>query len=583
MQPHESATPMAPPSTTLRQQSQKRLLNSSPVTPSKRRRILPFPSTGSLRTPASTKISFTSTPLSTPRTRTELDRYYEDVERDARRILVVKNQLNNLQRGVDADPQSSPEATSESTPMTTKKAVKLLEKILKEDQLVKTLEGERRQIEPKTRGPKRSDKGGVVKSSRNKERTRREKLSKDIRNTRKRIGNAWARLKYAQFVTEPDTLAITTTGVFEDAMYSMSSPIGLVAVQAEAEGDSGEMADNSDSEPMLPTGRTIARSIMSPSVPPEPLQETENPNIDGDKDDTESPAENRNADTDSNKENVPVEKQMARESVSLSKSVQDRPLLFTKLKHNHRTTHTPRRSIYTPGSSDDEDRPEPKRHERTSTHTTTEATTPSVGVPADQTAEKTTSPINPNTEETQGKAPLRQSVIPLILHSTPLFNHPVFSSSEDDIIDSEEDQGSSDNYEEKGDVKLKTETDDDDCSDDEDESEYSDAKVKMETDDEDSSDDEDESEDSEAKVKMEADDDDDDDDSEDEEDDDEGGDVEVKAKVEDEESRRGSEGTREVEDNQDAEDTGNGQDMVQQKEGSVIHTPSRCTINHADI
>lgn len=457
--------------------------------------------------------------------------------------------------------------------MTTKKAINLLEKICKEDQLVKTLEEERREIEPKKRGPKRSDKDGVVKSSRNKERTRREKLSKDIRNTRKRIGTAWARLKEAQLVTEPDILPTTTTGIFEDAMSSMSSPIGLVAVQAEAEGDSGEVADNSDSEPMLPAGRTIARSIMSPSVPPEPLQEMENHNIDGDKDDTESPVENGNADTDSNKENVSVEKQVAREPESLSKSVQDRPLRFTTLKHNHRTTRTPRRSIYTPGSSDDEDRAEPRRHERISTHTTREATTPSVGVLAGQTAEKT-SPINPNAEETQGKTPLRLSVMPLILHSAPLFNHPVFSSSEDDIIDSEEDEGSSDIDEEKGDAKFKMETSDDDSSDEEDESEYGDAKVKMETDDEDSSDDEDESKDSDQKVKMEAEDDDDDDDSQNEEDDDEGSDVDVKVMVEDEASRESDEGTREAEDNRDAADTGNEQDMVQQNEGSVTHISS---------
>ncbi|CEJ61334.1 hypothetical protein PMG11_09869 [Penicillium brasilianum] len=533
MQPHESATPMGPPSTTVRQQSQKRPLDSSPVTPSKRRRILPFPSTGSQRTPASTQISITSTPLSGPRTRTELDRYHEDVKRDAHRIRVVKNQLDNLQPGVDADPRSSPETTSESASMTTKQAIKLLQKILKEDKLIKHLEAERREIDPKKRGPQRSDQDGVVKSSRNKEKTRRAKLSEDIRKARRRIGYTWARLREAQIVTEPDILP-TTTSTFEEDTSSMPSPIGSMAVQAEAEGDTGEMAENSDSEPMLPAGRTVARSIMSPSVPPEPSQEVESRNVKEDKDISESPVANGNADTDSDKEQASVEKQVARELESLSKLAQDRPALLTAQKPNRRIARAPRRSIYTPDSGDDEDRPEARLHERTSTHTTTEAAAPSVSIPSDQAAEKTTHPISPNAGEIPGKTPLQKS--------------------EDDISDNEEVEDSSENEEEKGDVRIKVETDDDDSSDEGDSSNGTD-----------SSDDEDESATSDAEVNVKAGE--DEDDSESEKDDNEGSDVEIKVEVEDEEASESSEGLRGVQDDQDKEDTGNTGDMGPEQEG----------------
>lgn len=478
---------------------------------------------------------------------------------------MVKNQLDNLQPGVDADPRSSPETTSESASMTTKQAIKLLQKILKEDKLIKHLEAERREINPKKRGPQRSDQDGVVKSSRNKEKTRRAKLSEDIRKARRRIGYTWARLREAQIVTEPDILP-TTTSTFEEDTSSMPSPIGSMAVQAEAEGDTGEMAENSDSEPMLPAGRTVARSIMSPSVPPELSQEVESRNVKEDKDISESPVANGNADTDSDKERASVEKQMARELEPLSKSAQDRPALLTARKPNRRIARAPRRSIYTPDSGDDEDRPEARLHERTSTHTTTEATAPSVSIPSDQATQKTTHPISPNAGEISGKTPLQESVMPFLLDSAPLFNQVLFSRSEDDNSDEEEDEDSPDNDEEKGDVKIKVETDDDDSSDEDDSSE-----------DTDSSDDEDESATSDAEVNVKAGED-DDDDSKNEEDDDEGSDVEIKVEVEDEEASESSEGLRGVQDDQDKEDTGNRGDMGPEQEGSVTHlllpTPS---------
>lgn len=322
---HDSATPMGPPSTSFRDLSQKRQRNSSPITPLKRRRIQPFPSTGSQRTPASNQISCTSTPLTVPRTREQLDRYYEDVKRDARRICAVEDQLRILRQNgqdIDAEPQSSPEP-SESAPMTTKKAMKLLEKILMDNRIIERLEEERKEVDVKKRGPNRSDKDGVVKNSRNKEQTTRAKLRKEIRNVRKRIGYAWSRLKAAGMVTEPEALPVTTASTAKDIMYPrMSSPIVSKAVREEGHDDSSEMADDSDSEPMLPTaGRTIARSAMSPSVPTVPVQGRHSSNNGEVEEEAESTGEIGDADTNANADKGAVEKQAAQENVSFSKSV----------------------------------------------------------------------------------------------------------------------------------------------------------------------------------------------------------------------------------------------------------------------
>ncbi|GLI81507.1 hypothetical protein PoHVEF18_009888 [Penicillium ochrochloron] len=493
MEPHESATPMGPPSRSLREQTQKRQRNASPVTPSKRRRVQHLPSSVSQRTPASTQISCTSTPLSGPRTRAQLDRYFEDVKRDARRIIAVKKQLDVLLPEVDADPQSTPEPTSGSTPMTTKKAVKLLEKILKDNQLIEDLEEVRKEVDPKVRGPRRSDTDGVVKHYRKKQQTTREKLRKDIRKARKRIGYNWDRLKEAEMVTEPEA------STAEDTISSY--PVVLVAAKEDGDEDSGAMADDSDSEPMLPTGNTIARSIMSPSVPPDHIVEEENrTSNDKDQAETEESSETGEADTEASKVLEPVEKKAARENGSLSKSVQSSLIPFTALIHNYRTTHAPRRSIYTPDSVDDEDLPGKSRQAEILTVTENSL---SAGGLAHQTVEKTTNPIKPvplrdaeaqvELSETQVKPFSRRSVTPFFLSSVPLFNHDLFSSSDDDISDSGEDESedSSEDEEDDGsDVEVKEEDEDNDVKldifgdgsedDDEDEDETSDIEVKVE-------------------------------------------------------------------------------------------------------
>lgn len=486
MEPHESATPMGPPSRSLREQTQKRQRNYSPVTPSKRRRVQHFPSTVSQRTPASTQISCASTPLSGPRTRAQLDRYFEDVKRDARRIIAVKNQLDVL-RELDADPQSSPEPTSGSTPMTTQKAVKLLEKILKDNQLIDDLEEERKEVDPKIRGPKRSDTDGVAKHYRKKQQTGREKLRIDIRKARKRIGYNWGRLKAAGMVTEPEASTAEDT-ISSSLLY----PVVLGAAKGDGDEDSGAMADDSDSEPMLPTGKTIARSIMSPSVPLDHTAEEENRGRnDRDEAETEMSGQNGDADTEASKDSEPVEKQAARKNKTLSKSVQSSLLPFTALMLNHSSIRAPRRSIYTPESVDDEDRHIKTRQEEILTHIATEESSHSAGGPADRMVEETTKPINPGHLETQVNLFPRRSVTPYFLSSVPLFNHDLFSSSDDDISDSGDDEDSSDDDEDdSSDVEVKEEDEvldvkldmfgDDIEDDDEDEDESSDVEVKVE-------------------------------------------------------------------------------------------------------
>jgi hypothetical protein len=404
----------------------------------------------------------------------------------------VQNQLDVLLPQVDVEPESKPEPTSESTPMTTKKAVKLLEKILKDNQLIEDLEDERKEVDPKRRGPRRSDTDGVVKHYRQKEQTRREKLRKDIRKARKRIGYNWGRLKAAAIVTEPEA------STAEHSISSkLSHPVVLVAANGEGDEDSGAMADDSDSEPALPTGNFIARSIMSPSVPPDHTAEEED-RISNDKEEaeTERSGENGDDDTEASKVNEPVEKKAAHKLESFSRSVQSSLLPFAALRHDHRTTRAPRRSIYTPDSVDDEDHPRQTRQEEILTLTVTEENSHSAGGLADQTVEKTANPTNPGNVDIQVKSPSRRSVTPFLLSSAPWFNHDLFSSSENDLSDSGEDEDSSDDDEDdSSDVEVKVEEDedadvkldlfdDDSEDDDEDEDESSDAKVKVELEDE---------------------------------------------------------------------------------------------------
>ncbi|KAJ5910808.1 uncharacterized protein N7473_000111 [Penicillium subrubescens] len=488
MEPQESATPMAPPSRSLREQTQKRQRNSSPVTPSKRRRVQHLPSSVSQRTPASTQISCTSTPLSGPRTRAQLDRYYEDVKRDARRIIAVKNQLDVLLPEVDTDPQSTPAPTSGSMSMTTKNAVKLLEKILKDNQLIEDLEEVRKEVDPKVRGPRRSDTDGVVKHYRKKQQTTREKLRKDIRKARKRIGYNWDRLKAAQMVTEPEASTAEDT-----VSSSISYPVVSVAATEDGDDDSGAMADDSDSEPMLPTGNTVARSIMSPSFLPDHTVEEENrTSNDKDKAKTKRSGENGDADREASKINEPVEGKAAPESLP-------------------RTVRAPRRSIYTPDSVDDEDRPGQTGQKEISTHTATEESPHSDGGLADKMVEETTKPTNPREVETQVK--------------------PFSRRSDDEISDSGEDEDSSE--------------------DDEDDEDGSDVEIKEED------------EDLDVKLDMFGDGSEDDDEDEDE---DESNDVGLKVEVEDqEEFKESSEDTRTEQDKEAEEATG---DIESQKKGS---------------
>jgi hypothetical protein len=200
--------------------------------------------------------------------------------------------------------------------MPTKQAVKLLEKILMDNRAIERLEEERKEIEVKKRGPARADTDGVVKHTHNKQQTRRAKIRKEIRNVRKRIGYAWSKLKAAGMVTEPETLTETAASTAADmASPRMSSPIISKTVAAQRDGDSGAIADESDSEPSLPTaGRTIARSAMSPSVPPVPTGAEDGSHPTGDIGD---------AGTDASADREHVGKQAVPEIKSISKWVQN--------------------------------------------------------------------------------------------------------------------------------------------------------------------------------------------------------------------------------------------------------------------
>jgi hypothetical protein len=459
-----------------------------------------------------------------------LDRYYEDVKRDARRIIAVKNQLDVLLPEVDTDPQSTPAPTSGSMSMTTKNAVKLLEKILKDNQLIEDLEEVRKEVDPKVRGPRRSDTDGVVKHYRKKQQTTREKLRKDIRKARKRIGYNWDRLKAAQMVTEPEANTAEDT-----VSSSISYPVVSVAATEDGDDDSGAMADDSDSEPMLPTGNTVARSIMSPSFLPDHTVEEEN-RTSNDKDEakTERSGENVDADREASKINEPVEGKAAPES--LPKSVQSSLLPCMALIHDYRTVRAPRRSIYTPDSVDDEDRPGQTGQKEISTHTATKESPHSDGGLADKMVEETMKPTNPREVETQVKPFSRRSVTPFFLSSVPLFNHELFSSSDDEISDSGEDEDSSE--------------------DDEDDEDGSDVEIKEED------------EDLDVKLDMFGDGSEDDDEDEDE---DESNDVGLKVEMEDqEEFKESSEDTRTEQDKEAEEATG---DIESQKKGRLVGIP----------
>jgi hypothetical protein len=372
--------------------------------------------------------------------------------------------------------------------MTTRKAVELLERILKDNQLIEHIEGERKVLDPNKRGPKRKD--CVVKHSSTKEETRRGKLRKDIRNARKRIGYTWSILKAAEIVAEPEARPMTNARAAEDTMFS--SPVALVNVRDEGEEDPGELADVSDGEPTLPTGKTIARSVMSPSVPPEHTMEEEDRSSGGkDAVKKESNLENGKADTNTHEENGLVETQAVPENRSLSKSVHNHLILSAALMPSHRATRAPRRSIYTPDSGGDEDQPDQKRQEQTRTHTAQEDTTPSSRGPAGQMLEKATNHFNTtnlNNLEIQGKPASRQSVAPSLLSPVIFVNRDVFSSSEDDISDSSED-GDSSGDDGNSDVDVKLDTDDESSEDDDDdESQSSDVEVKQKMDDNDDDD-----------------------------------------------------------------------------------------------
>lgn len=375
--------------------SQKRPYKSSPVTPLKRRRIQPSPSTGSQRTPASAQIlsSYTSTPLTGPRTREQLDRYYEDVKRDASRIHAVKYQLEIIRQDgqdIGAEPESSPEP-SESAPMLRKQAVKLLEKILMDNRAIERLEEERKETEVKKRGPTRADTDGVVKRTNNKQQTRRAKIRKEIRNVRKRIGYAWSKLKAAGIVSEPETTAA------DMAPPRMSSPIISKTVAARRDGDSGTIADESDSEPSLPAaGRTIARSAMSPSAPPV---------APGAKDGSHPTGDIGDADTDANADRELVEEQAAPEIKSISKSVQNQKFPPFSANRYYRSARVPRRSIFTPDSVDDENHFELNGQEEILTHAATVASPPVPPGSAGLSSAITQNSINTSNEKTQGRSP----------------------------------------------------------------------------------------------------------------------------------------------------------------------------------
>lgn len=393
---NDSVTPMGPP------RSQKRPRKSSPVTPLKRRRIQPSPSTGSQRTPASTQIlsSHTSTPLTGPRTREQLDRYYEDVKRDASRIRAVKYQLQILHQDgqdIDAEPESSPEPSG-SEPIPRKKAVRLLEKILMDNRAIERLEEERKETEVKKRGPTRADTDGVVKHTHSKQQTRRAKLRKEIRNVRKRIGYAWSKLKTAGMVTEPETLTETAASAAVDmASPRMSSPIISKTVTAQRDGDFGAIADESDSEPSLPTaGRTIARSAMSPSAPPVLTRAEDGSYPNGNIGD---------ADTDASADRELVEDQAAPEIKSISKSVQNQKFPPFSANGYYRSARVPRRSIFTPDSVDDENHYGLNGQEEILTHTATGTSAPIARGSAGLSSAIAKNSINTNNEKTQGRPP----------------------------------------------------------------------------------------------------------------------------------------------------------------------------------
>ena len=230
----------------------------------------------------------------------------------------MKYQLQILRQDgqdINAEPESSPEP-SESAPMPRKQAIRLLEKILRDNRAIEELEEERKETEVKKRGPTRAGTDGVVKHTHSRQQTRRARIRKEIRNVRKRIGYAWSKLKAAGMVTEPETLIETAASTAADmAAPGMSSPIISKTVAAQRDGDFGAIADESDSEPSLPTaGRTIARSAMSPSVPPVPAGAEDGSHPTGDIGD---------ADTDASADRKSVEGQAALGIKSISKSVQN--------------------------------------------------------------------------------------------------------------------------------------------------------------------------------------------------------------------------------------------------------------------
>ena len=269
-------TTMQPLRATTRKQPQKRERDESPVTPLKRRRTQLSP-TGSSKTPASAQIEYTATPLSGLRTREQLDRYYENVKRDEQRILEVKSKLGILRGEMDAEPESSPEESSESTSIGTKKAIKLMEKIVANSQLIEDLEEERRLVPPKPRGPTRVNQDGVAKS-RKKEKTQREKLRDNIRASRRRIAYAWDILASAGIVNEPELDSSNNRNVNADNTPSrIPSPDRSARLARQARTSARDLVEKPNNEPVLPTGgRPIARSTKS-SVSPEQSPPDTNP------------------------------------------------------------------------------------------------------------------------------------------------------------------------------------------------------------------------------------------------------------------------------------------------------------------
>ncbi|KAJ5485685.1 hypothetical protein N7539_005673, partial [Penicillium diatomitis] len=350
--------PLQPASANSRTRAQKRPRDNSPVTPLKRRRTQ-LASTEPVKTPATGQVEYTATPVSNLRTREQLDRYHESVKRDELRLIEVKNKLSTLRGDIEAEPESSPEPTSGSTNITTKKAIKLLERIVSNNQRIEELEEERRQVAPVSRGPTRVDQDGFVTRSPKKEKTQRGKLSVDIRAARKRITYAWNVLAAAGVVTDPDSGSADHQNDIPDNTPSrMPSPKRSSNVARRSRQPSRELVNESDTEPILPkVNKPIARSIKSTVSP------------------GQSPGKNvpvisfvngkekvsvREVESEAEAEDVVEEPKFAKNAKPLKPARQGKSALAAARKARaaylaNKAANRTRRSIYSPDSIDSDD------------------------------------------------------------------------------------------------------------------------------------------------------------------------------------------------------------------------------------